>query len=379
MNNTIYDVIIVGSGPAGSSAAYELARNGIHTAILEKEQHPRNKPCGGGLVFKARKMIPFDISGIAEREFYSGVINLVKENMGFTVTREQPVITIVKREIFDRVFCEHSVAEGAELFENCPVEDISNGSLINISTTHGVFRSRFVIAADGALSRTAKLCGWKDSRHIIPTIHARLTTGDKEYECIKDMIRFDIGVIPNGYGWLFPGIDGISIGLATTKRSKADLKGYYKRYIDYLGISGIDSEIFFGYVIPLSPRRDGFFRNNVLLAGDAAGFADPVTAEGISNAILSGKLAAESVINGWSDSREVELLFQKKLNESILPQLKIARYLAKLFYNNDWLRKRIFAKKGQKLSEFVTDIFMGTRHYPINTIEYARSKIKTLL
>src|SRR6478736_6821711 len=66
----IFDVAIIGSGPAGASAALELAKNGISTVIIEKEILPRYKTCGGGLVFRGRKNVPFDISSVIEKEFH---------------------------------------------------------------------------------------------------------------------------------------------------------------------------------------------------------------------------------------------------------------------------------------------------------------------
>ncbi|WP_278011760.1 NAD(P)/FAD-dependent oxidoreductase [Flavobacterium gyeonganense] len=114
------------------------------------------------------------------------------------------------------------------------------------------------------------------------------------------------------------------------------MKKYYADYLKTLGITEIVKEDAHGFVIPVSPRTDTFVKKNVFLIGDSAGFADPVLAEGISNAILSGVLAAQSIIEGKLDPVRSSELYHEKLEKSILPEVKAGITLAKIFYSKKY-------------------------------------------
>jgi flavin-dependent dehydrogenase len=93
-----FDVAIIGSGPAGASAAFELAKSGISTVIIEKETLPRYKTCGGGLVFRGRKNMPFDVSSVVEKEFYEVDTYFANTPFKFTTNRNQPIVSMIMRD-----------------------------------------------------------------------------------------------------------------------------------------------------------------------------------------------------------------------------------------------------------------------------------------
>lgn len=104
-------------------------------------------------------------------------------------------------------------------------------------------------------------------------------------------------------------------------------------------------------------------KNRVLLVGDAAGFADPVTGEGISYALRSGQLAAQSLIDGNLEEEAVQGKYTRSVTESLMPELRAGRLLARLLYDFPRLRSWAFLRQGQRLSEAVTDVMAGTRTY----------------
>ena len=114
----------------------------------------------------------------------------------------------------------------------------------------------------------------------------------------------------------------------------------------------------------------------MVLIGDAAGFADPITAEGISNAIYSGKLVAEAIIESKLNLKEAELLYNQKLNVKLMPELKTAQYLANFFYDQTSIRNIIINKSGDKFIEFLTSVFIGEKSYPSDLIKTVKSYIK---
>lgn len=306
-----FDVAIIGSGPAGASAALELSKNGISTVIIEKEVLPRYKTCGGGLVFRGRNYIPFDISPVIEKEFLEVDTYFANTNLKFTTKKEKPIISMIMRDAFDNLIVEKSKENGVTLLQNHKVTAITFGEIQTIHTAEGDVQAKFIIAGDGALSPIAKIAGWKETRIIIPALEYEIEVPQIDFERLSKNVRFDIDAIPNGYGWCFPKKNHLSVGVAVLIKTKKtiDLKKYYTEYLTKtLGINTILNEEAHGFVIPISPRIDTFFQKNVFLIGDAAGFADPVVAEGISNAILSGILAAKSIVESHLDRSSILFL-----------------------------------------------------------------------
>ncbi len=373
-----FDVAIIGSGPSGASAAFELAKSGISAVIIEKEILPRYKTCGGGLVFRGRNSIPFDVSAAVDQEFYEVDTYFAKTKIKFTTKRNQPIVSMIMRDAFDNLIVEKAREKGVTLLQNHKVLAITFGEIQTIHTSEGDVLAKFIIAGDGALSPVAKMAGWQETRTIIPALEYEIEVPPADFERLSKNVRFDIDEVPFGYGWCFPKKNHLSIGVGifVKTKQKIDLKKHYRDYLKALGISEIVSEEAHGFVIPVSPRTDTFVQKNVFLIGDSAGFADPITAEGISNAILSGILAAQSIIESKLDAVGASKLYQEKLENSILPEIRTGVTLSKLFYERTKLRNLFIKRYGQTLAEAMTDVFMGDRSYPKDYKASIRRKIK---
>lgn len=374
-----FDVAVIGSGPSGASAALKLAKNGVSVVLIEKEILPRYKTCGGGFVYRGRRNMPFDISSVVEREFNKIDIYFDKAGIHLTSEREEPIISMIMRDDFDNFIVEKAKKEGIVLLQDHKLKNILFGDTITLQTSKEDVEVKFVIAADGALSTTAKLAGWEETRHLIPALEYEVEVSKEDFDRLSKEVRFDFDAVPLGYGWSFPKKNHLSIGVAATKRTKIDLKKHYKEYLKTLGINQVVNEEFHGFQIPVTPRTDGFFRKNVFLVGDAAGFADPVTAEGISNAILSGGMAAEAIIESKLESKQAEELFNTKLNKVLVPELKTGVYLAKLFYENENARHFLMKRYGDRFCEAMTDVFMGERSYPADIKKSLKQKLKNAI
>ena len=373
-----FDVAIIGSGPSGASTAFYLGKKGISTVIIEKETLPRYKTCGGGFVFRGRKNMPFEIDDVIEREFFKVDSYFNNTKMHYQSRKEKPIITMIMRDAFDQLIVEKAKEFGVALLENHKLNAIEfKNKLAILKTSQGNISANFVIAADGVLSTTAKMAGWKeDTRKLIPALEYEVEVSEKDFNRLSKNVRFDIDAVPFGYGWSFPKKNHLSLGVLTTKKGKINLKEYYKKYLQTLGITDIIKEDAHGFQIPIAPRTDGFVKQNVFLIGDAAGFAEPITAEGISNAILSGKYVAEAIIESNLTKEIAEKIYIEKLNIKLLPELKSGVMLSKFFYSNNAVRNYILKKYGQRCSDLMVDILNGDKPFPTNIKEKMKAKIK---
>ncbi|MEB2775009.1 geranylgeranyl reductase family protein [Algoriphagus sp. D3-2-R+10] len=370
-----YDVAIIGCGPSGAMAAYHLAKKGISTVIIEKETLPRYKTCGGGLVYRGRRKLPFDVSKVVEREFYQIQLYFEGEKKVLTAKRDVPVISMVMRAEFDNFLIEKAKDLGVDIKQDHKLIDITFGDVPTLHTSQGDIRAKLIIAADGALSPTAKLAGWKETRKLIPALEYEVEVTPEDFERLSKEVRFDMDSVPHGYAWSFPKKNHLSLGIASTRRKRIDLKAYYKKYVEKLGIKEILNEKSHGYQIPISPRTDGFYRKNVFLIGDAAGFADSLTAEGISNALWSGELVAEAIIESGLNPETAGAIYQQKLEEELLPELNISQTAAKWFYSYRIIRNLLLRKYGDYAISFMTDLYLGDRSYPKNLMKTIKKKI----
>jgi len=375
-----FDVAIIGSGPSGASAAFHLAKKGISTVIIEKETLPRYKTCGGGLVYRGLKNLPFDISEVIERQFHTVDIFL-GDTLHFKTHREKPTVTMIMRDSFDNLIVEKAKEFGVTLLENHKLKNlVFETDKTILETSEENISATFIIAADGALSPTAKMAGWKeDTRKLIPALEYEVEVPEEDFNRLKDEVRFDIDAIPYGYAWNFPKKNHLSVGVASARRTKINLKKYYTEYLKTIGITTILSESQHGFQIPVSPRTDGFVKNNVFLIGDAAGFADPITAEGISNALYSGVLAAEAIIESDLKPKKASSLYLNKLEEKLIPELKTGLWLSKWFYEQKTIRNLLLKKHGQRFSEAMADVFHGDRSYPKDIKKTITNRIKELV
>jgi geranylgeranyl reductase family protein len=334
--------------------------------LIEKEFLPRYKTCGGGLVYRGRTGLSFDVSSVIDREFYSIDIFFKGTNAPINTQKSKPIISMIMRDSFDHLIVQEAQKYGVTLLQGQKAESISMGEYAVINTSQQALEARFVIAADGALSPVAKMAGWPETRLMCPALEYEIKVSDADFARLSTAVRFDIDATPYGYAWCFPKKDHLSVGVGCFMKNdfKISLKASYQDYLKTLGIHEVLEEQAHGFIIPINARKDGFVKGNVFLIGDAAGFADPVTAEGISNAIFSGCLVAEAIIESDMNLNRAAQLYQSKLAESLLPQLQTAGKLAKIFYKYKTFRDIFLKLFGNKISDIMADVFMGERSYP---------------
>jgi flavin-dependent dehydrogenase len=234
---------------------------------------------------------------------------------------------------------------------------------VEVFGDQGVFRAKFIVAADGVHSATAKAVGWSGLPSLAPALEYEVHLADEDFERFGKIPRFDFNSIEAGYAWVFPKRTHLSVGILSMRCVSPDLQAKLQDYMEFIGITRVQKIERHGFLIPMVPRREPLARGRVLLVGDAAGLVDPVTAEGISYAVQSGQLAAAALADCQLDVCKVGKLYQSLLETNILRDLRAGRFLANVLYNYPKLRNWAFRGRGQKLSDFVADVVMGERSY----------------
>jgi flavin-dependent dehydrogenase len=271
-------------------------------------------------------------------------------------------MAMTMRDRLDHLLACAAATAGAELRTAFPVSHVRlEEGHVRLDSDAGSVTASFLIAADGATGGVARLAGWRDGRHLIPALEYEVRVDGATLERFASGPRFDVGATPSGYGWVFPKATHLSVGVLTTHRGSVNLHRHLDEYMRLIGLASRAAKRH-GFVIPVRPRAGPLARQRVLLVGDAAGLADPLTAEGISLAARTGGLAADAIVAGGLDPARVRAAYRTALRP-VLGELRLGRWFARLLYDYPRARTWLFRRSGQRLVEAITDVFAGTRSY----------------
>lgn len=351
----MYDAIIIGTGPAGSTAARCIAAAGLDTLIVEKETLPRVKICGGALSEHALSNLGIRLPySLIERECFGARIKYGTSSIE-SETRER-LSVMVSRDRFDYHLTMLAIDAGAELMEKVRVRSVhTDGDCAVVETTKGIFRSKVVIGADGVNSVCAKNVRPSfTSQEINFALEAEIPASNERIdEYILNKGEFHFGVVPREYGWVFPKDGHFSVGIATNIMDFSRPMDAYRTFIKGLGFDYIKPS---GHFLPIGGIDRKTYANRILLVGDAAGFVDAFLGEGMAYAIASGNLAAETVIDACQNddfSQGSLSSYHKRCMDSFLPNLKYSYVFSKIFYRYPDLSFRILVNNEPVLNKFI--------------------------
>jgi geranylgeranyl reductase family protein len=291
-----YDSIVVGAGPAGSTCAYRLALAGASVLLLDRARFPRDKPCGGGVTGRAARLLPFSIDPVVEDTVTSVRMRL---RYGPWVERGDgaPLVLMTQRIRLDAYLVERAIAAGAELRDGVKVtavatepdgaEVVAGGERLLAGT---------VIGADGVNGVCARALGLGGNQAVGVALE-----GNVPYDRLGDGYRgcavLELGLVPGGYGWVFPKGDHANVGLGGWEREGPRLRQGLRALCAAHGVAADDLEGVRGYRLPLRSPRSTLARGRAAVVGDAAGLVDPVSGDGMFEAFLSARLASEAALD----------------------------------------------------------------------------------
>lgn len=319
---TDFDVIISGSGPAGATAAYFLSKAGKKVLVIEKESLPRYKPCGGGLSLDyLTETFPFSFESVIETKIDT-VIYHYNHGQESRIPCRPNVMAMVMRDKFDQFILQQSTAE---VLENTKVVGIDNKpGEVEVTTEAGkTYSAHYLIGADGANSQIRRWSGLHQPQQLIGAIEAEVPYTPELLARYQDGPIFIFDEPRAGYSWIFPKANYLSIGIGVLGQT-AKLKEHLERIMARYNIS-LNGVKLHGHPIPVYNPSSLFSTGHILLAGDAAGLADPFSGEGIRPAIKSAQIAANAILNDQTD------LYTDLINADLGRRNKRSLFLWKFF------------------------------------------------
>lgn len=360
---TTHDAIVLGAGPAGSTAARLLARSGARVLLLDKATFPRDKPCGGGLTFRADEANDLDLSPVTERLVY-GVRVSVKLGRRFDRTSPHLLARMTQRAKLDEFLAEQAAEAGADFRDSTPVRalELADG-LATVRSNGDVYSARVLIGADGVNGMTADALGLKPRAEVAVAFEANLPADGALMAQWARFIALDLGGIPGGYGWVFPKGDHLNVGVGGWKSTGPTLR---KRLGELCAYYGFDESQLFGhrgYQLPL--RRDGqpIVQGPAMLAGDAAGLVDPLSGEGIWAAFVSGRLAAQEARRYLAGEAPDLLGYQRAIDAEMREEILTSRRLQAIFQRLPSVAI-LMLKYNDAFWRYLTEIIRGEITYP---------------
>ena len=305
----VYDVAVVGAGPAGTAAAIAAAEHGARVLVLEKAEVPRYKRCGGGLIGPSQRALAelgVDVGALA-RDVCGRFTFTHGGGRAFTRTAPAFLPMVVRSEL-DAHLVGVARSHGAEVRTGVAVSAYAEeAGVVTLGTSAGPIRARAAVAADGSASRASGYVG----------VHCDLVDIGLEAEIPRPpgtdwdgRVLLDWGPVPGSYGWVFPKGDVLTVGVIGARDAGPAVRDYYRAFVASLGLDLAMAQVDGGHQTRVRQEGSPLRRGNVLVAGDAAGLLEPWTREGISFALRSGRLAglaAVGAIPSYSDAVAAEL------------------------------------------------------------------------
>lgn len=310
VDESVWDVAVVGAGPAGATAALAAAAAGARVVLLERATLPRYKTCGGGLIGLSREALPEGFE-LPVRQWIDA-ITFTQQGRRERTRRDRTgrMLALVNRAEFDHGLVKAAVEAGVRLCEGAAVTGVEQPDAADADRDRGGggalrqhavllladgsrVHAQAVVGADGSASRLARHVG-VTCRQVDLGLEAEIPVPSEVAARWSGRVLIDWGPVPGSYGWVFPKGDSLTVGVIAARGGGEATRAYYRQFVERLGLAGFPVAQDSGHLTRCRTADSPLSRGRVLVAGDAAGLLEPWTREGISFALRSGRLAGEA-------------------------------------------------------------------------------------
>jgi geranylgeranyl reductase family protein len=354
----IYDVIVAGGGPAGSTAARAAAMRGMDVLILEKSPFPRYKPCGGALSLKALSMLDWPLPPqVLERKITGARVHY--RDLVLEKHKDYEITWLINRSAFDQYLLERAILAGAKAKTEKVLGFRDSGESVSVQTKDAIYKSRFLVMASGCQDALKKEIAGPESKESMGV--CLVSEIEAEEERIVESLGSALDIhfsVAGGYGWIFPHRGYYSVGIGGLSSCLPHPRQAMRRFLMDNGFS--EEARLSGHLIPQGGNRRRVARGRVLLAGDAAGFVDPFTGEGIYYALASGRIAGETV--GDVSAAIVARSYESRIEKEFGSDLRYALFFSRIMHSHPSIFLRILARE-EKVLERYLEVGAGEMSY----------------
>jgi geranylgeranyl reductase family protein len=380
------EVIVAGTGPAGSTAARRLACAGVRVLVLERDELPRQKPCGGGISTRVYARFPW-LSSALTRIPTHPVSSLYLEGPSggiFRMEAKGPAVVLIRRIEFDFLLATLAREAGADIVAPAAIAQASqDASGVTLRTRDGrEFRAPIVIAADGVNSVVARRLGlnpgWPRAKLALDMMEETPAYMLRAAEPETLSVFYGYGGA-HGYAYIFPKPAHVNVGIGYVLpyfKEQVDVTPYdlQRTFVGDLLARGLVAgesrrEHFTPFLIPIGGPLKTTADGRVLLAGDAGGFVNGFSAEGIYYAMVTGELAADAVLASRTaagfDPARARRAYVRAWRHEVGAELRDSVLIQKYLFNSPERMDRVVrgAQTRPEFSSILVDYASGRLSY----------------
>jgi geranylgeranyl reductase family protein len=356
-------VAVLGGGPAGAFAAEKLSRAGLDTVLID-EKLAWEKPCGGGITYKAYSQYPFLLDNPVPKKLVTDTYLAAPKAGRVKMALTRPLV-VYSRYDFNNLLLQRAERAGAQLEKTRVRELLRKGKGWALRTHTGTIAADFIVVATGARNPLREVgTAWRPE----DTMHAL------GYYIPSDQPHIDIQFLRGleGYIWVFPRCGHLSVGICGKGEPAHSLRARLEQYMQEHGISWKGAQ-FYAHMLPALDKRS--WRNNRvagdgwLAVGDAGGLVDPITGEGLYYAIRSGDLASQIVMNESHAPEAKPAAYRALLEHDFAKDLYLGSLIARRLFLGNFLLGAVparmvdFIRRSPRFRDLMQDLFAGTQTY----------------